>query len=152
MDFCVVKYASDGELVWVARYPASESGHNLPNDIALDRWENVYLAGGSLDGFTTIKFVQTETDIADDPGPLPDDAALLHAYPNPFNSSTTITAEGIEKADIGIFDITGRKVATLITEYGKAVWHAEGMSSGIYFARVLKSDSKSNIIKMIYLK
>jgi hypothetical protein len=43
-------------------------------------------------------------------------------------------------------------VAGLKTENGRAVWHADGISSGIYFARVLKSDSKSNIIKMIYLK
>ena len=67
----------------------------------------------------------------------------ISAYPNPFNSFTTITLSGTEGGDvrIRIIDITGRLVRTLFAKEGKAVWDAldnsgRNVSSGIYFARV----------------
>ena len=66
---------------------------------------------------------------------LPSEAGLF-VYPNPFNSSTTITVNGSQETEIDIYDITGRLMTVLCTKNRRAVWDAEGLSSGVYFARV----------------
>jgi len=78
--------------------------------------------------------------------------ALLAAYPNPFNAVTTISVEGPPDADIAVFDISGRQVATLKAHDGKVVWDAEGLSSGLYFARASNGTGQSNTIKLICIK
>ena len=81
---------------------------------------------------------------------LPDEIAIS-AYPNPFNSSTTLSISNGRATDIFIYDITGRQIATLYAKEGKAVWGASAYSSGIYFAKALDKN-KSLVIKLIYLK
>jgi hypothetical protein len=90
------------------------------------------------------------TGIEEDSGVLPDQISL-EAYPNPFNSSTTIFVNGITRAEIGIFNITGRKIALLTTDNGKAVWDATGYSSGIYFAKLLNRNA-AKTIRLTFLK
>lgn len=75
----------------------------------------------------------------------------LSAYPNPLNSSTTISINNSQNAEISIFDITGRLVATLYARRGRAVWDATGFTSGVYFARVRDGD-KGQSVKLILLK
>ncbi|UCE64974.1 MAG: T9SS type A sorting domain-containing protein, partial [Candidatus Zixiibacteriota bacterium] len=103
------------------------------------------------------------TSISEPIGNIPKSDRIVNSYPNPFNSSTTITVNYLEGGDarIRIYDITGRLVKELETtnkEGGeiKAVWDATDnsgrrVSSGIYFARV-KSDNYSSIKKLLYLK
>jgi hypothetical protein len=74
----------------------------------------------------------------------------LSAYPNPFNSRTILSINEKDKAQILIFDITGRLVTSLNADQGKAVWEAKGYSSGVYFARARGENSAS--IKLILLK
>jgi hypothetical protein len=78
------------------------------------------------------------------------DILSLSAYPNPFNSATTITLTGAEQAEIGIYDIAGRLITTLHTFGGQALWDASGYSSGLYFARL--AGEKAATIKLILLK
>jgi hypothetical protein len=85
------------------------------------------------------------------------------SYPNPFNSTTTITLNHSEGGDarIGIYDIQGRLIKELnarISQGGdkKAVWDATDnsgrrVSSGIYFVRV-DGTTSSNTIKLLYLR
>ncbi len=95
--------------------------------------------------------------------PLPNDFALNQNYPNPFNPSTkisfTIPEAGAVKLEV--FDILGRKVATLLDASLTAGNHliewdgksSEGVpvSSGVYFARLATGD-KSGVIRMSLLK
>jgi hypothetical protein len=93
--------------------------------------------------------------------PIPD--RIVNSYPNPFNSTTTITFNYSEGGDarIGIYDIQGRLIKELkarISQGGdkKAVWDATSnsgrrVSSGIYFARV-EMDNYSSTIKLVYLR
>jgi hypothetical protein len=74
----------------------------------------------------------------------------LSAYPNPFNSATTITLTGAEQAEIGIYDITGRLITTLHTIGGQALWDASAYSSGLYFARA--AAEKASTIKLVLVK
>jgi hypothetical protein len=81
---------------------------------------------------------------------LPIKANLL-AYPNPFNSSTTLTVSSASNAEISIFDISGRQITSLKAENGKAIWDAIRFSSGIYFARA-GAKGGGQTIKLILLK
>ena len=79
------------------------------------------------------------------------DGIEFSAYPNPFNSSTTLSIGNGEPSDIFIYDITGRQIASLFAKEGKAEWNAGAYSSGVYFAKA-SGGNKSSVIKLIYLK
>jgi hypothetical protein len=80
----------------------------------------------------------------------PNSFGYLSAYPNPFNSATTIMLTGAEQAEIGIYDITGRLITTLHTVGGQALWDASAYSSGLYFARL--AGEKAGTIKLVLVK
>ncbi len=96
---------------------------------------------------TILRFVQT--NIEDKPT-LPARGSLS-CYPNPFNSSAVLTLDNPRAADIGIYDISGRLLARLKMENGRAIWEASGVSSGIYFAR-LESGSRSESLRLVLQK
>ena len=89
------------------------------------------------------------SSIREPEGCLPKDISLL-AYPNPFNSATTITLTGGEQAEIAIYDITGSLITTLHTIGGQALWDASANSSGLYFARV--AGEKASTVKLVLVK
>ncbi len=68
---------------------------------------------------------------------------LAQNYPNPFNPRTTISYQLPATSDVKleIFDILGKKVATLVNGRQAAgaytyTWNASNMASGIYFYRL----------------
>jgi hypothetical protein len=74
---------------------------------------------------------------------LPDNFYVLPAFPNPFNSSTTLRVALPEeqRVVITIHDMLGRETATIADEicalgYHNFVWNAQGAASGSYVARV----------------
>jgi hypothetical protein len=81
--------------------------------------------------------------------------ALTRNFPNPFKATTTLQV-GIPEngdADLAVFDLRGRKVAVLLSGNLQAgsrqvVWNAEGISSGIYIAR-LKFKGSMKTVKMV---
>lgn len=84
---------------------------------------------------------------------------ILHQnYPNPFNPFTTIDYS-IPKAShvrIILYDVLGREVKTLVSEYRQAGNHtikfsAEGISSGVYFYKLESGDTRLTK-KLIILK
>ena len=83
---------------------------------------------------------------------------LFQNYPNPFNPTTTIeyTISKSGFVDLEIFDILGRKIATLINENQIAgnysvKFDGSGLSSGIYIYR-LKSDDFIAAKKLVLMK
>jgi len=73
----------------------------------------------------------------------PRDFRILSAYPNPFNSMTTISYQLRTRAvtNIKISDFSGRDVATLLSRNLKAgyhtlTWNAEELPSGMYIFRM----------------
>jgi len=89
---------------------------------------------------------------------LPKSFQLLQNYPNPFNPSTTIIYQIPQTRFISlkIYDLLGRKVATLVNEEKPAgIYEVEfegsGLSSGIYFYK-LQTEDYSSIKKMILMK
>jgi hypothetical protein len=89
---------------------------------------------------------------------IPLTSHLNQNYPNPFNPSTTInyrlSADG--NVELTIYDLAGRKIATLINSYQSAgsytvTWDASNFSSGIYIYR-LKADDFVDTKKMVLMK
>jgi hypothetical protein len=89
----------------------------------------------------------------------PSSLVLNPAYPNPFNSTTTIRFLLMEdsKARLTVFDLSGREVVTLASGDLKAgnhsaIWNAEGLTSGIYLARLSTSNGEVAQRKLVLLK
>ena len=89
---------------------------------------------------------------------IPDHIQINQNYPNPFNPSTTISfaVPMSQKATITIFDITGKKVSTLIDGVVPAgtnsfQFNGSGLPSGIYFYRI-QVGQISEVRRMVLLK
>lgn len=96
---------------------------------------------------TELEDILTTTSVTGSP-PVPRTVELYQAYPNPFNSSTTIKVylPGMSRARLEIFDIRGRLVTKLVDsvlgsgEHGFR-WNGRNasgdhVSSGSYFYRL----------------
>ncbi len=89
---------------------------------------------------------------------LPQQTRLYANYPNPFNPETLIPYRLMkrEKVELSVFDITGRKIATLLNKVEDAGEHtvrfdASGLAGGVYIYR-LKSASFVDSRKMVLLR
>ncbi|MCK5833269.1 T9SS type A sorting domain-containing protein [bacterium] len=88
----------------------------------------------------------------------PTDMAILGAYPNPFNPVTTVKFDVSEASNVGlsVYDITGKRVETLVDlvlnpgTYS-TTWDASGMTSGVYFIRMI-SGGKNSTTKITLMK
>ena len=101
--------------------------------------------------------------VNDNSGEIVNRFELFQNYPNPFNPTTTIqysipsVANGeLTNVNISVFDILGRKVATLVNGLKSGGNHtvrfdASHLSSGIYFYQ-LKTDNFASSRKMILMK
>jgi Secretion system C-terminal sorting domain len=83
---------------------------------------------------------------------------LFQNYPNPFNPSTRIDFEipKSQNVEIKIYDVLGREITTLLSEYKKAgkysvEFNGKNLPSGIYFYRI-KTDNYIASKKMILIK
>ena len=104
----------------------------------------------NLDGIASYDTLEVQTDpsfatSAELMAELPVEAELKQNYPNPFNPSTVITYAVPQNGTVRleVFDLIGRKVATLVDNERKAAgWYqitfdASNLASGIYFYRIV---------------
>ena len=73
----------------------------------------------------------------------PHEYSLAQAFPNPFNSQTTIRYSVASRSQVTmkVFDVDGRVIATLVNEDKSAgdysvQWDANTIASGVYFYRI----------------
>jgi len=83
---------------------------------------------------------------------LPRAFSLSQSYPNPFNSSTTISYEMPEKSlvTMKLYDLSGRELRTLVNSTQEAgtyriSWDAADLPSGIYYCRMEAGEYKHSI-------
>lgn len=75
---------------------------------------------------------------------VPAEPLLIHAFPNPFNPSTTIEFRSVTsgRAVVRVHDVLGREVATLFDDMldggsvVRRVFDARVLPSGLYFVRI----------------
>ncbi len=159
-DYATVKYDASGNQLWVARYNGPGDNSDQANSLAVDGNGSVYVTGRSYSSATlspsdyaTIKYsggnldnwMPMEATVFGQP--LPQEYRLEQNFPNPFNLQTTIRFDLPENArvELGIYDIQGREVATLVNGWREAgaqqiTWEASSLPSGIYFCRIKAGD------------
>jgi hypothetical protein len=84
---------------------------------------------------------------------------ILSAYPNPFNSTTSIqySVPLSGRVTVNLWDMNGREVTTLCdgqTSPGvhHIQWNAQAYASGIYFCQVLAGNQRSEMKKLLLIK
>lgn len=100
--------------------------------------------------------VATSVEETDDGSP--DAFSLAQNYPNPFNPTTTISFSipSPNHVRLEVFDLLGRKVATLVNALKPAGQHsvefnAGNLPSGLYVYR-LQAGSFTDMKRMLFLK
>ena len=98
-----------------------------------------------------------DEETVETPGILAD-FAIISAYPNPFNPETTIsfTLNEETRMKLSVYDVQGREIALLEDGFRNAGthergFHAEGLPSGVYFAR-LQAGSNIYTTKLLLVK
>ena len=88
---------------------------------------------------------------------MPRECSLSQNYPNPFNPTTSFEfrVASSELVAIEVFDVMGRKIATLLRGvWAPGVytvsWDAAGLPSGVYFCR-MQAGQFSTVKKAILL-
>lgn len=98
------------------------------------------------------------TKINGNDGRYPELISIIHCYPNPFNTSTTISYALLEPSEVSIeiYDLLGRKIETIdeaekpAGEH-KLIWDAADLPSGVYFYRLQAGDAVETR-RMVLLK
>ena len=98
------------------------------------------------------------TGVESDNQNIPSNIILNPAYPNPFNSSTTISysLSLASFVDLSIFNLQGQLIDCICKEkqsagYHSYQWNASSKSSGIYFIK-LTADNYTDVKRCVYLK
>ena len=99
-----------------------------------------------------------QSKIETDKALIPDEFALRHNYPNPFNPTTTIAFDTPKASDVTlrIYSINGRLVKEVEYDNLKPGYHnyhfnASNLSSGVYLYRI-KADGFTDVKKMTLIK
>ncbi|HTY58802.1 MAG TPA: T9SS type A sorting domain-containing protein, partial [Bacteroidota bacterium] len=118
--------------------------------VSLSSDGNTALVGGFADNNfmgAAWAFTRTVSGVQSPGAGAPSQFSLGQNYPNPFNPTTAISYELPRASDvnIGIYDVLGRLVSTLVHERKEAGsydvrFNGSNLSSGIYFYRMVAGD------------
>jgi hypothetical protein len=108
------------------------------------------------------------TGVREESNQLPGSFSLSQNYPNPFNPTTTIkfSIARAAFADIAVFDVMGRRIATLASEdlkpgFYSTTWNGTdkngiAVSSGVYYVRMVANGADnvnfSQVQKLLLMK
>ena len=142
----VVKTDPDGAEEWTLDIEGTvEDAGECVREIA----EGAYIVAGWTKSFGAgeedawLIRIGAEVSAEDIPSVNPTSFVLKTPYPNPFNNRSMVSFSlgNSGHANLSIYDITGREVASLVdgqmsSGEHQTVWNAEGMGSGVYFVRL----------------
>ncbi len=130
--------------------------------------DNAVVTSSAFSSMLVIRYGATVSGISPTGTELPTEFALEQNYPNPFNPSTTIRfgIEQLAKTDVAVFDILGRKIASLVSEelapgFYNINWDGRNdlgvaVSSGTYLLRMTavneQNQSFSSVRKLLLMK
>ena len=127
-----------------------------------NRWSNPEALGDTVDTLIFYDPWEADTMFLHPSGVnlRPVTFALGYPFPNPFNSSITIEYALTRQQDVRltVFDVLGREVENLVDEkqgigVHSILWNAEGVASGVYFARLSTAESQNfQAVKLLLMK
>ncbi len=136
----------------------------FPGDLNSDGYPEFLVSSANRNhpGYSFVTVYTTNVTSVEGSEQVPQASELeLRAYPNPFNTSTTITLKARTKeATLEIFDLAGRKVRSYnlgqLSGEGQITWRGtnetgEQVSSGIYFCR-LSTESLSATKRLVLVR
>ncbi len=154
---CILKYNSNGNLLWNISYDAGVNLDDKFNSIVLDNNNDILVTGQTYTSSTnanyaTVKYSNNITAIYENTSQT---ISGIRAYPNPFSQQTTINfmLNQNSKVSISIYKITGE----LISQSAPAIFsrgnnyipiEKNNLTSGMYIAE-LKSNIAIQKIKLI---
>lgn len=162
-DCEIVRTDANGDTLWTERMGGYE--HDEAWSVQ-QTFDGGFIVCGTSDSFNPgndaevwlIRFDAESNLVEDFSAHYPMEFTLHQNHPNPFNPATTISCDLPKAGDITlmIYDIQGREVIRLVDGWHPAgryeeIWHARGMPSGIYFAR-LQAEGFSQMRKMLLVK
>ncbi|MBI5473109.1 MAG: T9SS type A sorting domain-containing protein [Ignavibacteriae bacterium] len=131
-----------------------------PRALAAGDYRARLVLSGNIAGVRNIPVVLHSTGplSVDDLRPMPTEFALSQNYPNPFNP-TTVIKYALPKAThvtIGVYNILGQRVATLVDEQKDAGFHqvtlnGSSLASGVYIYR-MSADKFETVKKLMLVK
>ncbi len=152
----VIRLNSSGDILWTKIWGSEGGGGFFSVQQTSD---SGYIAAGQYNGLIYLAKLDSDSlpvaprDIA----ALPSQYSFV-VYPNPFNSSTTLSfiLPRAGRTVLTVYDIMGRKVRLLqndLIQVGthRIVFNASTLPSGVYFA-YLRSDRFSATQKLLLLK
>jgi len=162
-DIYINKTDSAGNILWSWIYggPGEDGAASIRQTL-----DSGYIIAGSTTSFGAggndvfiLKLGHGQTSLAEGISPfLPGEISLSPNYPNPFNSSTTISFEiskpGVIK--LAVYDLLGREIAILVNGYLETgnytiEFDASDIVSGFYFCRLRAGDAVETR-RMVLLK
>ncbi len=118
------------------------------NEIGYGEWS-------VMRSFTTVEPVNG----VDNQEELPGDFAISALYPNPFNSSATLTVSLPESANLKVcvFDVSGRELMQVTegsypTGLSRIGLNGSNLTSGVFIIRVAHSDGRTLMKKAVLIK
>ena len=162
-DFILVKTDANGEIIWQGTYGTEESesvSHLLQNEEGDYILTGVidYLDGQSGDGWLIVKARYDSSNVVGPRELHPNKYTLLSAYPNPFNSTATISYSlpFASQVSVNVYNIRGQLVEVLLdgmmsAGMHNAIWDAEDMTAGVYIIKMISEDKlhSENVMKVV---
>jgi len=159
----VIKTDIDGEIQWSEIFGASY--WDTANSI-LQTADGGYIVAGSSalssssHGDVYVVRFANDGSIVNELIPYcPSSVVLYPPFPNPFNSTTTITFTINQDAEINlsVYDIQGREVQSLVNAHQSLgthtlIWDASRQSNGVYFMRLMVDGRQLSVRKVVLLK
>ncbi len=141
-DVFLMRINQEGDSLWTTYFDTTQSGaYN-----AILAKDGGYVITGSVWDSGPSELLKTTNDTLSAPSTFPISLSsfTLHpAFPNPFNSSTTITYDVAQPGFVrlGVYDAVGRLVGKVKEGYAqpgnyREVWNGAGVASGNYLIRI----------------
>jgi hypothetical protein len=145
-DYVTIKYDSDGNQMWVARYDSSASREDTAHAIAIDDWGNVFIAGSSEGHGTGADYATIKYDGNGNP-------LWVKRYNGPASSDDKAADVAVDiwgnvyVTGWSLDERTGADYATIKYDAaGNQMWVARynGPSSGVDNAQAMGIDGRGN--------
>ena len=158
VDFALgkIRKSTDGGYTWIDEFNGDVG--DIKGFSMFDSTHGLVVGGPIWDNTPLILYYDNSTAIPENDNPTKPEEFDLSAYPNPFNSSVSISYSNMHGGEIGIYNLIGQKIRTFKIDgtRGKVIWDGTDendnpVSSGVYFAR-MKTSLHDITVKLVLLK